>query len=371
MFLRSKAISWTLTASAAALAFSLTSCGGQTESPTASSTASGTASSSASGSPVVTEKVSLSGAGATFPAPLYQRWFSDFNKANPNATISYQSVGSGAGVKQFTAGTVDFGASDVAMKDDEIKAVSNGVVMLPMTAGSVVLAYNLPELKEPLKLSRAAYVGIFLDTIKTWNDPAIAKANPGVTLPSTPIKAVHRSDGSGTTAVFTNFLSAVNPAFKTKVGSGKTVNWPSGTGAKGNEGITAQVQQNKGSIGYVEYGYAKQNGLKFASLENKAGTYVEPSEKSAQATLSGVKLPDNLRAFIVDPEGKESYPIVTYTWLLAYKKYTDPNKAKALKAVIDYGVTEGQKISSELGYVPLPADVVDKVKAAANDIASK
>jgi phosphate transport system substrate-binding protein len=366
MFLRSKAIRWTITTSAAALALSLTSCG---EAPSASS--GGTASGSPASSPVVTENVTLSGAGATFPAPLYQRWFSDFNKTNPAVTVSYQSVGSGAGVKQFIAGTVDFGASDVAMKDEEIKKVPKGAIMLPMTAGSVVLAYNLPDLKAPLKLSRDAYVGIFQGKIKKWNDPAIAKANSGVKLPDTGIKVVYRSDGSGTTAVFTQFLSAVSPAWKSSVGDGKTVNWPSGTGAKGNEGITAQVQQNQGSIGYVEYGYAKQNGLAFASLENKAGTFVEPSEQSAQATLSTVKLPDNLRAFIVDPEGKDAYPIVTYTWLLAYKTYDDPNKVKALKAVIDYSIAEGQKVSSELGYIPLPADVVTKVKAAADAIASK
>jgi phosphate transport system substrate-binding protein len=366
MFLRSKAIRWTITTSAAALALSLTSCG---EAPSASS--GGTASGSPASSPVVTENVTLSGAGATFPAPLYQRWFSDFNKTNPAVTVSYQSVGSGAGVKQFIAGTVDFGASDVAMKDEEIKKVPKGAIMLPMTAGSVVLAYNLPDLKAPLKLSRDAYVGIFQGKIKKWNDPAIAKSNSGVKLPDTGIKVVYRSDGSGTTAVFTKFLSAVSPAWKSSVGDGKTVNWPSGTGAKGNEGITAQIQQNQGSIGYVEYGYAKQNGLAFASLENKAGTFVEPSEQSAQATLSTVKLPDNLRAFIVDPEGKDAYPIVTYTWLLAYKTYDDPNKAKALKAVIDYSIAEGQKVSSELGYIPLPADVVTKVKAAADAIASK
>jgi phosphate transport system substrate-binding protein len=364
MFLRSRAIRWTITTSAAALAFSLTSCGGGTENPPA-------ATGGSTSSPVVTENVTLSGAGATFPAPLYQRWFSDFNKTNPAVTVSYQSVGSGAGVKQFTSGTVDFGASDVAMKDEEIKAVPKGVVMLPMTAGSVVLAYNLPDLKAPLKLSREAYVGIFQGKIKKWNDPAIAKSNPDVKLPDTSIKVVYRSDGSGTTAVFTKFLSAVSPDWKSSVGDGKTVDWPSGTGAKGNEGITAQIQQNQGSIGYVEYGYAKQNNLAFAALENKAGSFIEPSEQSAQATLSAVKLPDNLRAFIVDPEGKDAYPIVTYTWLLAYKTYDDPNKAKALKAVIDYSIAEGQKVSSELGYIPLPPDVVTKVKAAADAIASK
>jgi phosphate transport system substrate-binding protein len=265
MFLRSKAILWTVTTSAAALTFGLVSC--QSQTPNASSSPSGTA----TGTPVVTETVTLSGAGASFPAPLYQRWFADFNKTNPSVTVSYQSVGSGAGVKQFTAGTVDFGASDVAMKDEEISKVPKGVLMLPMTAGSIVLAYNLPDLQAPLKLSRAATADIFLGKIKKWNDPAIAKANPGVKLPDSAIGVVYRSDGSGTTAVFTKFLSAISSDWKTKVGDGKTVNWPSGTGAKGNEGITAQVQQNQGSLGYVEYGYAKQNGLKFASLENSRG----------------------------------------------------------------------------------------------------
>jgi phosphate transport system substrate-binding protein len=367
MFLRSRAIRWTITASAAALTLGLVSCGGSTDAPTASS-------SGAASAPVITEKVTLSGAGASFPAPLYQRWFSDFNKANPAATVSYQSVGSGAGVKQFIAGTVDFGASDVAMKDEEIKQVSKGVLMLPMTAGSIVLAYNLPDLKTPLKLSRTAMIDIFLGKIKKWNDPAIAKVNPDAKLPDSAIGVVYRSDGSGTTSVFTKYLSAVSSDWKTKVGSGKTVNWPTGTGAtgaKGNEGITAQVQQSKGSLGYIEYGYAKQNGLTFATLENKAGSYVEPGDASAQATLATAKLPEDLRAFITDPEGKDVYPIVTYSWILAYKTYADANKAKAVKAIVNYGLTEGQKNSAELGYVALPEAVVTKVKAAVDTIAVK
>jgi phosphate transport system substrate-binding protein len=369
MFLRSRAICWTIAASAAALTVGLSSCGGSTDAPTASS--SGSASPSGAAAPVVTEKVTLSGAGASFPAPLYQRWFSDFNKANPNVTVSYQSVGSGAGVKQFVASTVDFGASDVAMKDEEIKQVPKGALLLPMTAGSIVLAYNLPDLKTPLKLSRAAVGDIFLGKIKKWNDPVIAKANPGVKLPDSAIGIVYRSDGSGTTGVFTKFLSAISSEWKGKVGDGKTVNWPSGTGAKGNEGITAQVQQNKGSLGYVEYGYAKQNGLTFATLENKAGSFVEPSDASAQATLAMAKLPENLRVFITDPEGKDAYPIVTYSWLLAYKTYTDANKVKALKAIVNYGLNEGQKVSPELGYVALPEAVVTKVKAAVDSITVK
>jgi phosphate transport system substrate-binding protein len=276
-------------------------------------------------------------------------------------------VGSGAGVEQFTKGTVDFGASDVAMKDEEIAKVKQGVVLLPMTAGSIVLAYNLPAVKG-LKLSRQAYTDIFLGKIKTWNDPAIAKANPGAKLPNTPVKVVHRSDGSGTTAVFTSHLSAISPEWKSSVGSSKSVKWPVGIGAKGNEGVTAQIQQAQGSIGYVEYGYAQQNNITFATLENKAGKYVEATPDTAAKTLAAVKLPANLRAFITDPEGPDSYPIVTYTWLLAYKKYSDPNKAKAMKDVVNWALTQGQQQSGKLGYVPLPNEVVDKVKAAASRI---
>ncbi len=314
------------------------------------------------------QTVSLTGAGATFPAPLYQRWFADFNKKYSKAQINYQSVGSGAGVEQFTAGTVDFGASDVAMKDEEIQKVKQGALLLPMTAGSIVLAYNVPSIESGLKLPRAVYADILLGKIKTWNDPKITAANSGVNLPNLPITVVHRSDGSGTTGVFTKHLSAISPEWKSQVGDGKTVNWPVGVGAKGNEGVTAQITQTQGSIGYIEYGYAKQNNVKFAALENKAGGFVLPSEDSISKTLAAVKLPENLRAFITDPEGQDSYPIVTYTWLLAYKQYSDASKAKTLEAMIEYGLTEGQKNSSELGYVPLPQNVVTQVAAAADKI---
>ncbi|BCL34835.1 phosphate ABC transporter substrate-binding protein PstS [Nostoc sp. MS1] len=356
------------------LAMSLAACGGQQGSDTSTNpdTSSGTAKNATASNPSKLDlggNVTLSGAGASFPAPLYSSWFTELNKKYPNLQVNYQSVGSGAGVEQFIKGTVDFGASDVAMKDEEIQKVpqDKGVLLLPMTAGSIVMAYNLPDVAE-LKLPRAVYADILLGNIKTWNDKKIADANPGVNLPNQPITVVHRSDGSGTTGVFTKHLSAISPTWKSKVGEGKTVNWPVGVGAKGNEGVTAQIQQTQGAIGYVEYGYAKQNGLKFAELENKAGKFVTPSEESASKTLASVPLPANLRAFIADPEGADSYPIVTYTWLLAYKKYADPAKAKAVEAAIEYGLTEGQKLSSELGYVPLPQSVVTKVAAAADQI---
>ncbi|MEG3932294.1 phosphate ABC transporter substrate-binding protein PstS [Microcoleus sp. T3_B1] len=314
--------------------------------------------------------VAITAAGASFPAPLYQRWFQDFNKINPKVQINYQSVGSGAGVEQFTKGTVDFGASDTGMKDDEIAKVpaDKGVILLPMTAGSIVLGYNLPDLTEPLKLPRDVYSEIFAGKITNWNDPKIAAANPGAKLPDQAITIVHRSDGSGTTAVFTKHLSAISPDWKSAVGDGKTVQWPVGVGAKGNEGVTAQLLQTVGSIGYVEYGYAKNNNLKFASLENKAGTFVVPNDESASQALATVPLPENLRAFIEDPEGAQSYPIVTYTWMLVPKTVTDPNKAKTIEAMVEYGLNEGQKVSSELGYVPLPQNVKEKVAAAADGI---
>lgn len=310
---------------------------------------------------------SLTGAGASFPAPLYQRWFSDYNKLNPDVQVTYQSVGSGAGVEQFTQGTVDFGASDVAMKDEEIAAVDKGVILLPMTAGSIVLAYNLPGV-EDLKLSREVYTDILLGKITKWNDPAIAAINEGVDLPDSDITVVYRSDGSGTTGVFTKHLSAISPEFADEVGDGKTVEWPTGLGAKGNEGVTAQIQQTEGAIGYIEYGYAKQQGISTASLENKAGNYIKASDESAAETLAAVELPENLRAFITDPEGDNSYPVVTYSWIMAYKDYEDPEKAEALKEVLTWALEDGQDIAPELGYIPLPEPVVAKVKEALETI---
>jgi phosphate transport system substrate-binding protein len=365
-----------LTASTAVLLLTLglAACGGQQGSDnTASKDApANTAKDATASSPVKLDlggNVALTGAGASFPAPLYASWFNDLNKKYPNLQVNYQSVGSGAGVEQFIKGTVDFGASDVAMKDEEIQKVAQdkGVILLPVSAGSIVLAYNLPDVAE-LNLPRALYTDILLGKIKNWNDPKIQAANPNAKLPNQAITVVYRSDGSGTTGVFTKHMSAISPEWKSKVGEGKTVDWPVGVGAKGNEGVTAQVQQTQGSIGYIEYGYAKQNNIKFAALENKAGTFIRANEQSASKTLEAVTLPANLRSFIADPEGADSYPIVSYTWILAYKKYPDAAKAKAMEAMIEYALTEGQKIAPELGYVPLPQNVVQKVAAAADQI---
>ncbi|MBU6229478.1 MAG: phosphate ABC transporter substrate-binding protein PstS [Cyanobacteria bacterium REEB459] len=318
-------------------------------------------------------KVALTGAGASFPAPLYQNWFIELNKAVPDLQVNYQSVGSGAGVEQFTAETVDFGASDTGMKDEEIAKVKRGVILLPMTAGSIVLAYNLPGVTD-LKLARQTYVDIARGKITKWNDPKIAAANPGAKLPDKPITFIHRSDGSGTTSVFTKHLSKISPDFDKEVGSGKSVEWPkTGTfvGAKGNEGVTAQIQQTEGSIGYIEYGYAKQNNLTFAALQNKAGKFVVPSDESAGISLGAAKMPPDLRVSVTDPEGEGAYPAVTYTWILAYKNYPDVAKAKAMEMMIEYGLNEGQAIASTLGYVPLPKSVREKVAVAADAISSE
>ncbi|AVZ31033.1 phosphate ABC transporter substrate-binding protein PstS [Nodularia spumigena CS-584] len=356
------------TASVLALTFGLGACGTEQ----VSETPGGTATDTTATTPVKLDlggDVALTGAGASFPAPLFQSWFADLNKKYPNLRVNYQSVGSGAGVEQFTRGTVDFGASDVAMKDEEIQQVpqDKGVILLPVTAGGIVLAYNLPGVTE-LNLPRDLYVDIILGKVKTWNDPRMVAANPDANLPDQPIAWIHRSDGSGTTGVFTKHLAAISPEWKDKVGEGKTVDWPVGVGGKGNEGVTAQIKQTQGSMGYIEYGYAKQQNLSYAALENKAGKFVKYNDNSASQTLAAIQLPENLRAFVPDPEGDESYPIVSFSWILAYKNYADPVKAKAMEATIEYVLTEGQKISGELGYIPLPQAVVEKVAAAADQI---
>ncbi len=348
-----------------ALSFGIASCQQQTANPPSADTnssASPAADTSGAGA-------TLNGAGASFPAPLYQRWFAEYNKANPNTKISYQSVGSGAGVKQFTAGTIDFGASDTGMTKEEIAKVSRGVLLVPATAGSVVLAYNLPGV-EGLKLSRDVYPDILLGKITNWNDPRIAKINPDLKLPDQPITVIYRSDGSGTTAVLTKHLSTISPAWKSGPGEGKSVSWPTGTGAKGNEGVTAQIKQTQGAIGYTEYGYATQNKIPFAALENKAGQYVAATPESASAALASVTLPEDFLGFAPDPDGAQSYPIVSYSWIMAYKTYDDPAEAQAVENVLKWGLTEGQKFSSELGYVPLPESVVSKVQPAVDAISN-
>ncbi len=326
---------------------------------------------SPSGSPsaVGGSSSSLSGAGASFPAPLYQRWFTDYNQANPATQVSYQSVGSGAGVEQFLAGTVDFGATDAPLTSEErakFKAkYSAEPIQIPMTGGSVVFAYNLDGVKD-LKLSRAAYCGIVAGKISKWNDPAIVKANPGAKLPNGTIQFVHRSDGSGTTYQFTTHLKAACPNWT--VGANKSVAWPVGTGAKGNEGVAAQIKQTANAIGYVEYAYAKQTNLSMAAIENKSGKLIMPSPAAGAAAFAGEKIPGDLALMVPDSPKPTAYPISGLTWLLLYPQYKDATKQTALKAVVDWSLTKGKATATELGYVPLDDGLVAKVKDELNKV---
>ncbi len=311
--------------------------------------------------------VKLQGAGASFPAPLYLKWFKAFSANRPGTQVDYQSVGSGSGVKSFIDRTVDFGASDAAMTPEEIARVDVGVQLLPMTAGSVVLAYNLPGVAD-LKLTRKAYLGIFLGQVKRWNDPVIASANPGAKLPDQPINVVVRADSSGTTYVFTKHLAAVSEEFAKSPGVDKMPAWPVGTRSKGNEGVTAALKTTPGSIGYIEYGYARSQKLPTATLENKAGAFVAATTASGQAALASTPLPENLIAWASDPDAKDAYPIVTYTWLLLYRSYPDKAKHEALQDLLKFALTDGQKEAEALGYIPLPPAVAEKALSAVRSI---
>ncbi|OLU17529.1 MULTISPECIES: phosphate ABC transporter substrate-binding protein PstS [unclassified Pseudomonas] len=317
------------------------------------------------------ENLRLTGSGASFPAPIYLTWFKDFSKNTPGVTVDYQSKGSGAGVQDFLNKTVDFAASDSAMKEEDIAKVAEGVQLLPMTAGEIVLAYNLPGNPKGVKLPRDVYSNIFLGKITKWNDPKIVAANPDLELPDLPITVVVRADSSGTTAVFTKHLSAINAEFNKELGEGNTVNWPGSDKfikSPKNDGVTATVRQTPGSIGYIEYGFAKLAKVDFAVLENKAGEYVVPNAESGAEALAAVKMPENLVAWLPDPDGAKSYPITTYTWMIFRKDNGNPAKAKALRDMVEYSLTEGQKIADSMGYIPLPQSVIDQVRKASANI---
>ena len=318
----------------------------------------------------IAQDIRLIGSGASFPFPIYSAWFKQFSKDTRGVIVDYQAKGSGAGIQDFINHTVDFAGSDAAMTDAEIAKVEGGVVLIPITAGEIVIAYNLPGNPAALKLPRDVYPEIFLGKVTRWNDPRIAAANPDVKLPDLPITVVRRSDSSGTTFVFTKHLSAINPEFAKQVGSGTTVEWPNSdkiVGAPKNDGVTATIKQTPGALGYIEYGYAKLTKTPAAALQNKSSNYVEPSAKSGEATLAAAKLGPDLRGWIDDPEGAEAYPIATFTWLLFYKNQDD-KKAAVLRQLVEYCATKGQAIADSMGYIPLPANVVEKIKAAAAEI---
>src|SRR5262247_1175899 len=312
----------------------------------------------------------LQGAGATFPAPLYKKWLEEYQKQHPDVQLSYKAIGSGEGIKQFMAGVVDFGASDAAMSDEEMAVVKRGVQLLPLVAGSIVLAYNLEGLGGELKLSRDVYVDIFLGKITTWDDPRLQALNPHVRLPRDHIALVVRQDSSGTTYAFSNHLSAMSATWRDQgPGVGRVLAWPSHPMvAPGNEGVTGRIKNSKGAIGYVEYGFAQRAGLPMAWLENKAGQFIQPRGDSGLATLLNVEMPDNLRIFFPDPDGKDSYPIVTFSWLLLYKQYDDQHKAAALKQYLKWCLTEGQAFNEALGYIRLAPQVIARTMAALDSI---
>jgi phosphate transport system substrate-binding protein len=314
--------------------------------------------------------VSLQGAGATFPNPLYQKWLSEYGKLHANVRIDYQSIGSGGGIKQLKEQTVDFGASDAPMKDEDLKSAPGEILHVPTVLGAVVITYNLSGVNQPLRFSSDVVADIFLGKVTKWNDARIAADNPGVTLPANNITVVHRSDGSGTSAVFTDYLSKVSAEWKEKVGSGTSPSWPIGIGGKGNEGVTGQVKNTPNTIGYVELAYAVQNKLPVAHIKNGGGNFVEPSIDSvtAAASASAGSTPDDLRVSITNATGAQAYPIASYTYILVYKDQKDAVKGKALVDFLWWGIHDGERFAKDLQYAPLPADIVKRAEAKINSI---
>lgn len=312
-----------------------------------------------------TRGASLTGAGATFPNPIYTKWFDTYAKAT-GVRINYQSIGSGGGIRQFTEGTVDFGATDGPMTDEQIKAVQGNVLHIPTVLGAVVLTYNLPSVGgTKLRLDAATVADIFLGRLTKWNDPRLMQLNPGVKLPDSDIIVVHRSDGSGTTYVFVDYLSKVSPEWEKKVGRATSVNWPIGLGGKGNEGVTQQVKQTEGAIGYVELIYAVSNDLAYAIVKNAAGNFVEPTLQTATAAASGVDLPPDtdFRVSITNAPGPNAYPITSFTWLLIRKEGQDAAKAKTIWDFVGWMTdAEAQRMAADLHYAPLPMPVIELVK---------
>lgn len=323
-----------------------------------------------SGSPSWAQK--LNGAGATFPYPMYSKWFDEYRKVKPGVEINYQSIGSGGGIRQITEGTVDFGASDGPMNDEQILAFSqkNGTTILhfPTVLGADVPAYNIPGVTETLHFTPEALAGIFLGSLTKWNDPLIAKQNPTVKLPDTTIIVIHRSDGSGTTYVWTDYLSKISPEWNQRVGKGTSVSWPVGLGGKGNEGVAGLVKQVSGAIGYVELIYAIQNNIPYGDVRNSSGVFVKADLASVTAAAAGAAVPDDFRVSITNAPGKGAYPISSFTWLLIPQQIKDSQKREVLKGFLGWMLSDGQKLTSALAYAPLPREVVAKEEKAIGKI---
>jgi phosphate transport system substrate-binding protein len=320
-------------------------------------------------------QVRLNGAGASFPAIIYQDWIIAYNKAHQDVQLNYQSIGSGGGIQQFTQGTTDFGASDAPMSDQEIAAVNGNVIHIPTVLGAVLPTYNLPGISGALKFTPAVIADIYLGKITKWNDPRLAALNPGVKLPDLSIAVAHRSDGSGTTFIFTDYLTKVSPEWASKVGNGKSVNWPVGIGAKGNEGVSAIVSQTPGALGYVELGYAMINKLPVGAVQNKAGSFITPTIASVTAAAAGAMKQmgpnTDFRVSITNPDGADAYPISSFTWLLLHKQYDDAAKAAALVKYVWWAETQGQARCAELGYAPLPTQLQPWIQARLKSITAE
>ena len=315
----------------------------------------------------------LNGAGATFPNPIYSKWFDEYHKQHPDVEINYQSKGSGAGIRQLTEGTVDFGASDGPMTDEQLKAAQDKrgtpILHIPTVLGAVVPAYNLPDVKTEIKFSGELLADIFLGKVTKWSDPAFAKDNPGVKFPDKPIVVVHRADGSGTTYIFSDYLSKVSQEWKDKVGKGTALQWPTGLGQQGNEAVANMVRQMDGGIGYVELIYALQNSIAFGPVKNAAGKYVKASLESTTAAAASVKeMPDDFRVSITNAPGEKAYPIASFTWLLIPAKWNDSTKVKAMVDYLNWMIDSGEKMTESLYYAPLPKSVAAKVKAKIKEI---
>ncbi|MGA2281828.1 MAG: phosphate ABC transporter substrate-binding protein PstS [Verrucomicrobiota bacterium] len=302
----------------------------------------------------------INGAGATFPYPVYSKWFDEYAKVDPSVRFNYQSIGSGGGQKQITAQTVDFGASDGPMSDENLAKAPGKLLHIPTVAGADVITYNLPG-DPKLKLDGDAIVNIFLGNITKWNDPKIAALNPGVDLPDLPVIVVHRSDGSGTTYIFVDYLSSISPVWADSVGKGTSVKWPVGIGGKGNEGVAGQVKQLSGAVGYVELIYAKQNKMPYADVKNAAGNFISPTLDSVTAALATAKIPDDFRFSMVNAPGDQAYPIAGATWLLVYEHQKDAAKGKKLVEFLNWALTKGEGMASSLDYASLPESLQQRV----------
>ncbi|HEV8396511.1 MAG TPA: phosphate ABC transporter substrate-binding protein PstS [Vicinamibacterales bacterium] len=315
---------------------------------------------------VAAQSIQINGAGATFPNPIYSKWFDEYGKKNPNVRINYQPIGSGGGIRQVTAQTVFFGATDGPMTEEQILAAPGKILHLPTVLGADVPVYNLPGVSGEIKFTGAVLADIYLGKITKWNDPALVKLNPTAKLPATDVTVVHRSDGSGTTYIFVDFLAKASPEWKKRVGVATSVMWPTGVGGKGNEGVAGLVQQVPGSIGYVELIYALQNKIAYGSVQNLAGEFVRATVQSVTAAAAGAaaKMPADFRVSITNAEGKGVYPISSFTWLLLYENPKDKAQSKAMVEFVKWALSDGQKFAAELGYAPLPAEVVKMELAA-------